>query len=124
MFISAFVYYVLQRARAVDGVFSNNIHPHMECGTAKTLELFFVSDTLLHGADRAVRWVDPFGAGLYTLQEKGRRITENIRVEVDGGGAVVFKWSVEHGSSIIHGLETSSAAPLTSIPPLEPLQSV
>ena len=42
----------------------------------------------------------------------GRRITENIRVEVDGGGAVVFKWSVEHGSSIIHGLETSP----TSIP--------
>ena len=50
--------------------------------------------------------------GSVLCRKRGRRITENIRVEVDGGGAVVFKWSVEHGSSIIHGLETSS----TSIP--------
>ena len=44
MFISACVFYTADtcyKGDAVDGMFSNNIHPHMECGTAKTLmELF------------------------------------------------------------------------------------
>ena len=53
---------------------------------------------------------------------RGRRITENIRVEVDGAlargtdAAVVFKWSLEHGNSIIHGLETSSIHLYPSLP--------
>ena len=73
--------------------------------------------------------MDPFCAGLFSVGRGGgglRKIYEWKWMAGAGaaGGAVVFKWSVEHGSSIIHGLETSSAAPLTSIPPLEPLQSV
>ena len=59
---------------------------------------------------------------------RGRRITENIRVEVDGAlargtdAAVVFKWSLEHGNSIIHGLETSSIH-LYPSPGFYPLES-
>ena len=100
---------------AVDGMFSNNIHPHMECGTAKTLmELFLYR---IHHHRSAVRRV-----GGSVLCGRGRRITENIRVEVDGAlargtdAAVVFKWSLEHGNSIIHGLETSSIHLYPSLP--------
>ena len=129
MFISARVLHcvrVLQRAAAaVDGMFSNNIHPHMECGTAKTLELFFVLDTVHHTVRCAVG--GSVRQGYVVCRRKGRRrITENIRVEVDGGAAVVFKWSVEHGNSIIHGLETSSIHlyPSPGFPPLESASSV
>ena len=73
---------------------------------------FFVLDTVHHTVRCAVG--GSVRQGSVVCRRRGRRrITENIRVEVDGGAAVVFKWSVEHGSSIIHGLETSSA----SIPP-------
>ena len=68
-------------------------------------------------AVRCGGWVDPYSAGgggglrkIYEWKWMARLLARGT------DAAVVFKWSLEHGNSIIHGLETSSIHLYPSLP--------
>ena len=71
-----------------------------------TYGTFFVSDTPPSQCGAAGGWIRTLREGeadygKYTSGSSGWRACAR-------DAAVVFKWSLEHGNSIIHGLETSS----------------